>query len=155
MKNSLIVITLLAALIFGGCASLQLQPVDFAWAAEEILDIESNGMVTARQYSVSFNVKPLLQKEFAADTMKAKSAKMIRLIRDKAGYYFITGPDFKNVYVFNHGDASLALSNTISISQEKAMDDPKFNQRDAFIELMNGGVTLKLNKGGIMQGGAK
>ena len=155
MKHSHIFIALLAAALVGGCASLQLQPVNFSWAAEEILDVQSNGMVDAKRYSSEFNVKPLLQKEFAADTMAVKETKMVRVIRDKAGYYFITGPNFKNVYVFLNGDASLSLVNTISISPEKKMEDPKFNQRDEFIELLNSGSTVKLTKSGIQQGGAK
>ena len=155
MKYSRIFITLLAATLLGGCASLQLQPVDFSWASEEILDVGSNGTVSAKRYSSEFNVKALLQTEFAADTMAAKGTKMVRVIRDKAGYYFITGPNFKNVYVFINGDASLSLSNTIAVSPEKRMEDPKFNQRDAYIELLNGGSTVRLTKSGTQQGGAK
>ena len=155
MRQSHIFTILLAALLIGGCASLQLQPVDFSWAAEEILDVQSDGTVSAKRYSSEFNVKALIQKEFAADSMAAKEANMVRVIRDKAGYYFITGPNFKNVYVFINGDASLSLSNTIAVSPEKKMEDPKFNQRDSYIELLNGSITTKLTKGGIQQGGAK
>jgi len=155
MKHSHIFIALLAGALIGGCASLQLQPVDFSWAAEEVLDVQSGGMVSAKRYSAEFNVTALLQKEFAADTMAAMETKMIRVIRDKAGYYFITGPNFKNVYVFTHGDGTLSLNNTIAVSPEKKMQDPKFNQRDSYIELMNGSSTVRLTKGGIQQGGAQ
>lgn len=144
-----------SALLLVGCASLQLQPVDFSWASEEILDVESNGTVNAKRYYMEFNVKALLAKEFAADSMAAKNTTMVRVIRDKAGFYFVTGPNFKNVYVLQHGDASLSLSNTISISPEKPMDDPKFNQRDSYIELLNNGAKLHLTKGGVQQGGGK
>lgn len=155
MKNKLSTAVLATALLLGGCASLQLQPVDFSWPAEEILDVGSNGMVNARQYNAGFNVKPLLSKEFAADSMAAKNTTIVRVIRDKAGFYFITAPKFKNVYVFQHADGALSLSNTISISQEKGMDDPKFNQRNTYIELLNGGSKIQLTRGGIQQGGAK
>lgn len=154
MKTTHSLIVMLATLLTG-CASLQLQPVDFSWASEEILDIGSNGMVSAKRYSMEFNVKPLLTKEFAADTMAAKNAKIVRVIRDKAGFYYITAPHFKNVYVFQHGDGSLSLSNTIAVSPEKPMSDPKFNQRDTYIELLNNGAKLQLTKGGVQQGGAK
>lgn len=155
MKKSHSLTVLVTALLLGGCASLQLQPADFSWPAEEILDVQSNGMVMARQYNTAFNVKPLLSKEFAADSMSAKETKIVRVIRDKAGFYYITAPKFKNVYVFQHGDGNLSLSNTISISQDKPMDDPKFNQRNTYIELLNGGMKTQLNKGGIQQGGVK
>ncbi len=155
MKNTLSIVILSMALLVGGCASLQLQPVDFSWPAEEILDIGSDGMVMARQYNARFNVKPLLSKEFASDSMSAKNAAVVRVIRDKAGFYYITAPKFKNVYVFQHADGALSLSNTVSVSQEKAMDDPKFNQRNTYIELLNNGAKVQLTKGGIQQGGAK
>lgn len=155
MKNTLSIVILTAALLAGGCASLQLQPADFSWPAEEILDIGANGMVSARQYNTAFNVKPLLSKEFASDSMAAKSAAVVRVIRDKAGFYYITAPKFKNVYVFAQADGALSLSTTIAVSPEKAMDDPKFNQRNTYIELLNGGTKVQLTKGGIQQGGAQ
>jgi len=155
MKKALVLFILITAMLVGGCASLQLQPVNFSWASEEILDVASNGMVEAQRYSVAFNVKPLLAKEFAADSMAAKNTNVVRVIRDKDGYYYITAPKFKNVYVFNHGEASLSLSNTILISQDKPMSDPKFNQRDKYIELLNSGVKVQLIRTGILQGGTK
>lgn len=155
MKKTLVLLALFAGVIAGGCSSLQLQPADFSWAAEEILDISSGGMVSAERYSVEFSVKPLLAKEFAADSMMAKNAKMVRIIRDKAGYFYVTGPKFKNVYVFGQGEGSLSLNNTISISPDKPMEDPKFNQRDSYIELLNGSSKLQLTKGGVQQGGGK
>ncbi|MDD5464638.1 MAG: hypothetical protein PHP62_05815 [Candidatus Moranbacteria bacterium] len=137
MKKIVILFALFVALIAGGCSTLQLQPADFSWVTEEILDVTNDGMVAAQRYSVEFNVKPLLAKEFAADSMAAKNTKTVRLIRDKAGFYYVTGPKFKNVYVFAQAEGSLSLSNTIVISPEKAMDDPKFNQRNNYVELIN------------------
>ncbi|MDD8018201.1 MAG: hypothetical protein PHP42_07495 [Bacteroidota bacterium] len=155
MKKLVMLFTLLTALSIGGCASLQLQPADFSWPTEEVLDVSGNGVVTAKRYSVEFNIHQLLVKEFAADTLAAQSAKTVRVIRDKAGFYFVTGPKFKNVYVFGQGEGSLSLSSTLSISPEKPMEDPKFNQRNTYIELLNGSSTLQLTKGGVQQGGGK
>lgn len=155
MKNTLVRTMLLGALALGGCASLQLQPADFAWPAEEILDVPASGMVNARQYNTAFNVKPLLAKEFAADSMAAKNTKVVRVIRDKAGFYFITAPMFRNVYVFQQADGALSMSTAIAVSPEKPMEDPKFNQRNTYIELLNGPAKVQLTKGGVQQGGAK
>jgi hypothetical protein len=154
MNKIVALFTLVAALAAGGCASLQLQPADFSWPAEEILDV-TNGTVMARQYNVEFNVQPLLAKEFAADSAAAKGTKIVRVIRDKAGYYYITAPKFRNVYVFSQGEGMLSLSSTIAISPEKPMDDPKFNQRNTYIELLNGTSKLQLTKSGSMQGGGR
>ena len=97
----------------------------------------------------------LRPKEFAADTMAAKETKEIRLIRDKAGFYYLTGKKFKNVYVLAQSDGALGVSNTLTISAEKMMDDPKFDQKDSYIELWNGKDKFQLTKGGAQPVGGR
>lgn len=146
-----------AAVLFAliGCSSLQLQPADFSWAAEELVEVGAKGMVEAKRYSVAFTVTPLLAKEFAADSMAAKSVKELHLIRDKAGFYYITGKKFKNVYVLAQSEGALAVDNTIVISADKAMENPVFDQKDSYIELRNGKEIVHLTKGGVQQAGGK
>jgi hypothetical protein len=151
--------TLLGIVLFiSGCASLKLEPADFSWFAEEILDVDSGGMVSARQFSVAFNVKPLLAKEFAVDTMEAKNTKEIRLIRDKAGFFYIVAKKFKNVYAFSQAEASLKMENAFPISQTE-MKDPKFNFNTTTkaYELWNDKDKYTLSKAGAapIQGGVK
>ena len=148
MKKMFILISAVAMIIIVGCSSLQLQPADFSWAAEEIVEVSAKGMVDAKRYSVAFNITALLKQEFAADSMAAKGTKEIRLIRDKAGFYYLTGKKFKNVYVLAQSDGALSVSSTLTISAEKAMDDPKFDQKDAYIELWNGKEKYRVTKGG-------
>jgi len=155
MKKILILTVIITSFAMIGCSSLQLQPADFSWQADEILEINSKGMVFAKQYGVAFTVTALLAKEFAADTMAVKNTNEVRLIRDKAGFYYLTGKKFKNVYVLAQSDGALAVSNTIVISSEKAMDEPKFDQKDSYIELWNGTEKYQLTKGGAMLLGGK
>lgn len=155
MKKVLVSIGFLVSIMLVGCSSLQLQPADFSWAAEEIIEVGSKGMVDAKRYSVAFTVTPLLAKEFAADTMAAKNTNEVRLIRDKAGFYYLTGKKFKNVYVLVQSEGALAVNNTLTISAEKPMDDPKFDQKDSYIELWNGKEKFQLTKGGVQPVGGK
>ncbi len=155
MKKILILISVVASFAIVGCSSLQLQPADFSWAAEEIVEVGAKGMVDAKRYSVAFNIHALLAKEFATDTIAAKETKEIRLIRDKAGFYYLTGKKFKNVYVLAQSDGALAVSNTLTISAEKMMDDPKFDQKDSYIELWSGKDKFQLTKGGAQPMGGK
>ena len=155
MKKILILTSMFTSLAMIGCSSLQLQPADFSWAAEEIVEVGTKGMVDAKRYSVAFTVTPLLAKEFAADSVAAKNTTEIRLIRDKAGFYYLTGKKFKNVYVLTQSDGALAVSSTIVISAEKAMDDPKFDQKDSYIELWNGKEKYQLTKGGAQPTGER
>jgi len=155
MKKVLVSIGFLVSIVLVGCSSLQLQPADFSWAAEEIIEVGSKGMVDAKRYSVAFTVTPLLAKEFAEDSMAAKNTKEIRLIRDKAGFYYLTGKKFKSVYVLVQSEGALAVNNTLTISAEKPMDDPKFDQKDSYIELWNGKEKFQLTKGGAQPVGGK
>jgi hypothetical protein len=155
MKKTLTLFGIIASFLIVGCSSLQLQPADFSWAAEEIVEVGAKGMVDAKRYSVAFSVTALLAKEFAADSMAAKNTKEVRLIRDKAGFYYLTGKKFKNVYVLAQSDGALAVSNTLVISAEAAMDDPKFDQKDSYIELWNGKTKYQLTKGGAQPLGGK
>lgn len=155
MKKTLILVSMFISLAMIGCSSLQLQPADFAWAAEEIVEVGQKGMVDAKRYSVAFTVTPLLAKEFAADTMAAKNTNEIRLIRDKAGFYYLTGKKFKNVYVLAQSDGALSVSSTIPILADKVMDDPKFDQKDTYIELWNGKDKYQLTKNGVQPLGGK
>ena len=155
MKKVLVSIGFLVSIMLVGCSSLQLQPADFSWAAEEIIEVGSKGMVDAKRYSVAVTVTPLLAKEFATDTMAAKNTNEVRLIRDKAGFYYLTAKKFKNVYVLVQSEGALAVNNTLVISAEKQMDDPKFDQKDSYIELWNGKEKFQLTKGGAQPVGGK
>ena len=155
MKKNLILLSAFASFAIVGCTSLQLQPADFSWAAEEIVEVGPKGMVDAKRYSVAFNITALLAKEFAADSMSAKETKEVRLIRDKAGFYYLTGKKFKNVYVLSQSDGALAVNSTLLISAEKTMDDPKFDQKDTYIELWSGKDKFQLTKGGAQPMGGK
>ncbi|MDP1677250.1 MAG: hypothetical protein Q8L88_10345 [Bacteroidota bacterium] len=155
MKKILILVSIVTSLAMIGCSSLHLQPADFSWAAEEIVAVGAKGMVDAKRYSVAFTVTPLLAKEFAADSAAAQSTNEVRIIRDKAGFYYLTGKKFKSVYVLAQSDGALAVSNTIVISSEKAMDDPKFDQKDSYIELWNGKEKFQLTKSGVTPVGGK
>ena len=84
----------------------------------------------------------------------AATAKTVRVIRDRKGYYFVTAPTFKNVYVFTTGDGELKQFRKIEIG-ETEMSDPKFNQRDSYIELLNGSSVVMLTKDGISEGDKK
>ncbi len=67
----------------------------------------------------------------------------VRLIRSSEGYYFLTGPRFKNVYVFESGEAELSLKTKIEVSKG-GLANPALNQRPPNIELVDGDSFRKL-----------
>ncbi|HLP16721.1 MAG TPA: hypothetical protein VK470_10715 [Bacteroidota bacterium] len=145
---------LTAAIGLFGCSSVTLQPADFSWPVESILKADGNGMVSENRFAVAFSINELVKKEFKDNEQATGAGATVRVIRDRQGYYFMTAPKFKNVYVFKPGEGELKLHRTIEIG-ETEMADPKFNQRDTFIELLNNSSSVRLTKDGILEGDKK
>lgn len=145
VKFKFAVFVLLSAFV-AGCASLKLEPADFSWPLESVLEADAHGNVTENRYSFTLNVKPLFFAEFEDSTNVA--GKSVRIIRNNQGYYFVTAEKFKNVYVFGTDEGALKEKNTILIS-EAGITEPAFNQRTPDIEFLNGGKKLLLDADGI------
>jgi len=137
----------IAFLLLAGCSALTLSPSDFSWPVESELTADKNGMVQEDRYHLEFSVKPLLFAEFQ-DSMKV-SGKTFRIIRDREGYYYITGPQFKNVYVFEHTSKGLSQAAKFLVN-EGGLKSPAFNNRPPYVQLLNGrDKPVSLNRYGI------
>lgn len=156
MKTTLNIFVCILAVQIIGCSTLVLRPVDFSWPVEVTLQPDGNGNVQEARYQLSFNVKALLFEELHDST--AVAGHTLHVLRDRAGYYFITAEGFKNVYVFGQGDGALKLQKKIFVS-EKGLDAPALNQRVSCISLINekreNEAPILLTKDGIAQGGKK
>ncbi len=127
-------ISILFVFLFG-CSQIVLEPVDFAWPIESVLDVSDDGKVSETRFSFTANVKSLFFEEMNDSSSYKKET--VRIIRDTKGYYFMIASGFKNVYVFKSDDGTFSLENKISIS-EFGLDLPAFNQRVPYIELLEG-----------------
>jgi hypothetical protein len=156
MKTTLNIFVCTFAIQIIGCSTLVLRPVDFSWPIEVTLQPDGKGNVREARYQLNFNVKALLFEELQDSTTVTKHT--LHLLRDQAGYYFITAKGFKNVYVFEHGDGTLKLEKKILVS-EKGLDAPAFNQRVPFVSLINENrgseAPILLTKDGIAEGGKR
>jgi len=135
-------------LLTSACSMLTLQPADFSWPVESAIKVDDQGNVSEERYSTDFNTIGLFFEEFQ-DSMSYKG-KEIRLIRNNRGDYFITGKQFKNVYVFKATEGTLVLEKKIFIS-EFGLKEPAFNQRTPYIELLDGDYKINLNSDGIVE----
>jgi hypothetical protein len=120
---------------FPACSTMVLKPTDFAWPVESVLKVDEQGFIHEGRNSLTFNTKEIFFEE-TGDSLAYKD-KEIRLIRDMNGYYYITSDNFKNAYVFKVGEGKLSLENKFLIS-ETGITDPAFNQRQPYIELVEG-----------------
>lgn len=135
------------ALLFGAAAcgpSLVLQGVDYAQPIESVLTPDSNAEVHDQRYAVKFNISPVLEEEGES------SVDQVRLIRNSAGYYFLTAAGFNNVYVFAPAESELELETKINITGD-GLQQPAFNQRNGQIELVDiaTGDTYNLDQNGL------
>lgn len=146
--KQILVLSLMLFTILAACSALTLQPANFAWPIESVLPVRDDGIVSEDRYSLEFNTKALFYEEFR-DSL-AYMDREIRIIRDNPGFYFITGPYFKNVYVFKAVEGKLFLENKIFIS-EFGLQTPAFNQRESYIELVDGKYKMKLTSEGILE----
>ena len=124
-----------ALLVFSSCSSLKMDYVDFGWPVESVVTVSSVNKIEDLRYSVSAWVAGLTQEEFQ-DSTALRGAKL-RLLRSSEGYYFLTGPRFKHVYVFSPGPSSLILNKSIPVA-EGGLRNPALNQRTPYVEVVDG-----------------
>lgn len=129
-----------------GCSSLKLTQTDFSWPVESVIHVDDKGIAADDRYSISFSAKPLFFEE-AGDSL-AFVNKDLRVIRDTLGYYYMTGNNFKNVYVFTMGEGCFKLEDKIAIS-DSGISNPVFNQRPPYIQLVEGNKEYYLSNNGI------
>lgn len=141
--------TLLAAVLFTGCKqSMVINRVDFSQPIESVLTPDEDGTVVDPQNGLKFNIKPIQYIE-TQDTSSVMT-KEVRYIRGHEGFYYITAPDYKNVYVMAPEEGKLELVKKLTVS-EAGIKQPALNQRNSYVQLLNQatGETWKLNPGGI------
>jgi len=130
-----------------GCSGIILEPADFSWPIESVMETNDKGFIQDSRYSFSVNVKPL----FFAERNDSSSFKKesVRVIRGTKGYYYMIASGFKNVYLFNVDNGQMLVKDVIFVS-EFGVDLPAFNQRNPYVELLEGESTLLfLNSDGI------
>jgi len=124
-----------ALAVFAGCSAITLERVDFGWPVESVLTVSPANTIEDVRYAVRANVAPVAGEEFQ-DSSALKGAKL-RLIRSAEGYYFLTGPRFRHVFVFAPGPSSLVLHTAILVA-EGGLKSPALNQRPPYVELIDG-----------------
>jgi hypothetical protein len=132
---------LVASFTLSSCASISLQWVDYSWPVESVLKVSQHNTIDEGRYAVSIRATNLAIEEFQDSS--ALIGTSLRLIRSEEGYYFVTGPKFKHVYVFTPGASELNLKSKIQIS-ETGLKSPALNQRTPYVELVDGKTLKKL-----------
>lgn len=146
-KIAIIMLVSVSGLI--GCKqSMVISRVDYSQSIESVLTPNKNGMVEDVQHGLKFNVKPLQYAE-TQDTSSV-TTHQIRYIRGSEGYYYITAPDYKNVYVMAPEKDKLKLEKKIKVA-DNGLQKPAFNQRATYIQLIDqsSGNSWQLNANGI------
>lgn len=126
-----------AVLLLSGCSQpLTISNVDYSQPIETVLEPDENGVVRDVQHGLQFSILPLQFVE-TQDTSSV-STREIRMIRGREGFYYITAPGFKNVYVMRPDQNGLELKKKLKVNEE-GLSEPAFNQRNSYIQLLNRG----------------
>jgi hypothetical protein len=149
MRSKYLVAIIFLIFAATACSTLTLKSADFAWPIENALKIDAKGNIEEQRFSFTLNVKPIFFEEFKDSTNYI--GKEIRIIRDRAGFYFVTGKDFKNVYVLKTIESGMQLENKIVISELKGLTNPAFNQKAPNIELLDTPNKYLLNFKGLVR----
>lgn len=122
-------------MLFVGCKqSMVISDVNYSQPIETVLTPDENGIVEDVQHGLSFNILPLQYAE-TQDTSTV-TTRQVRMIRGQEGFYYITAPNYSNVYVMAPEKHKLTLKKKIKISEE-GIEEPAFNQRDSYVQLLN------------------
>ncbi|MDI6402854.1 hypothetical protein QLX67_12675 [Balneolaceae bacterium ANBcel3] len=143
--GNLTVVMLLAFTVACG-PSLTLTDVDYSQPMESVASPDQNGMVNYIGTGISFDVTPLNVKERGEG---AALPEKVRIIRNRDGYYFVTAPGYRNVYVFTPEERALKMEERIRVS-DAGLANPAFNQQGTHIQLIDGNTELRLSKSGIV-----
>ncbi len=142
MKHRAVLYALIApTVVLGACSSLRIENVDYGWPVESVVAVTDNNMIEEGRYVISCRVAQIAEEEFQ-DSTALRGAKL-RLLRSDEGYYFLTGPRFKNVYVFKSGEGELSLKSKIEVSRT-GLTNPALNQRSPYVELLDGDTFQRL-----------
>lgn len=136
MKSRIIYSLFVAGLlVLQGCTNkLIVKNVNYAQHVESVLEPNSNGMVTDYRYGLSFNMLPFQYEEF--NDSSRVLINQIRLIRNDAGFYFITADAFKHVYVMKPGDSRLMMEAKILVD-DQGLENPAFNWRNPLVQIIS------------------
>jgi hypothetical protein len=131
------------------CASLLIEHVNFGWPVESVLTVTTTNTIEDVRYAVSFSVAGIASEEFEDST--ALKGTELRLLRNTEGFYFITGPQFKHVYVMKPGPSELVMKSKIAVGSKKLVK-PALNQRPPHVELIDDSLRLLLTSDDIAEG---
>jgi hypothetical protein len=140
LTRSLIFALTAVALVLPACSSLTLEHVNYSWPVESPLTVTSSNTVDDVRYGLAFPIGGVAAAEFGDST--ALRGTVIRVIRNAEGYYFLTGPRFKHVYVFAPGGGTLVQHAALEVSTT-GLTSPALNQRPPYIELLDGDRTSR------------
>lgn len=135
-----------------GCATVTLKPADFSWSFESVLTTDAGGLARGEPKTIVFDAGAMFRDEEGKAAEVA--GRTVRVIRSVDGYYFLTSPGFKNVYIFEDEEAKLTMYKKVLIAKE-GMQSPFFNLREQGVQLVANGQTYTLSKKGIVTGGKK
>ncbi|MGA9118151.1 MAG: hypothetical protein WB699_02195 [Bacteroidota bacterium] len=141
------------ALMLTSCSTITIQNVQYGWPVEVVGTVDHSNHVVADRYGLTFSVAKIAEREMQDSS--ALAGKIVHVLRNDEGYYFVTGPGFKHVYVFAPGTHQLSTEEIIEVT-ETGLQNPRLNLRPPYVELLdNDGFHKLLTHSAIAEGNSK
>ena len=146
IRPALLMLLASMMLLFSACSSsVTIQNVDFAQPLEEQLQPNMQGEVMGERSGISFSVLPMLENEGLS--LDEFGGTPVNIIQNHQGYYFVTAAGFRNVYVMQSNENELKSTAIIEVGDQR-LENPALNQRNPFIQLVDGDMSVNLTKEG-------
>ncbi len=153
MRIALLVVSGFCILALASCSALKIEHVDYGWPVEVVATATSANMVSAERYGLAFSVAKIAEAEFQDSS--ALAGQQVRVLRSNEGFYFLTGPRFKNVYVLRPSEGELVKESVIPVSPT-GLRSPALNLRSPYVELLDAdGFRKLLTRNDIAEGNAQ
>lgn len=139
----ILMLPLFAVLLTACGSTMSIKNVDFSQPIETVLVADRDANVQDVRGGINFNLTEVLKSE--SISKDAFMGTEVRLIRNHQGYYFLTATGFNHVYVFETEENELKLLNKIRVTSQ-GLQNPAFNQRMPYIQLIDGDIAVSLTK---------
>ncbi|WP_114984115.1 hypothetical protein [Cyclonatronum proteinivorum] len=137
----------LLTLTLSACGGqMVIQNVNFAHPFEMVMEADAEANVSDTRSGLTFSMDKILEKENISRADFAGTS--VHMIRNQDGLYFLTAPGFRHVFILESGEGELKEAETVRIPGER-LQNPAFNQRAPFIQLVDGDRTFSLSATGL------
>lgn len=135
---------ILASIALASCRGVLIEDVDFGWPVESVLTVGAGNRVDDPRHGLAFSVAALAHQEFGDSNALRHGT--IRLLRSSKGFYYVTAPGFRTVYVLESAPGTLRIVDALAVSDTPLLD-PALNHRPPHVIVLDSDARVAILAG--------